>query len=85
MRETKIRLTCVDGVDKGEDDEHGAELVRLVDTVQAKRHGAHDCEAVLEPVPQVREDVARVTVAAEALQKTPDARPRSEEAEQARV
>lgn len=85
VREMKTRLTCVDGVDKGKDDEHGAELVRLVDAVQAERHGAHDGEAVLESVPQVGKDVARVAVAAEALQKTPDARPRCKKAEQARV
>lgn len=75
----------VDGVYDGEGEEDGAVGFGLVDAVDAERHVEDDGGHVFAAVYEVREDVAGVVVAAEALEGAPDAGEAGEEAEEAGV
>lgn len=79
------KLTAVDRIDGRKRDKRPQRVPRRRDAVHREGDGGDDGHGVLPGVDQVREHVARVAVAAEALQEAPDGGQRGEEAEEPRL
>lgn len=67
----EIPYRAVDAVDERKSDEECQRRPRAVDAVEGERDGRHDGHGVFTAVDQVREDVARVLVATDALKEAP--------------
>lgn len=80
-RRQEPELTTVYRIDRGEENEQCPQLESLVHAVQAQTHVEQDCGSILPTIRQVWEGIPCISVASDALERTPDTGQGREETE----